>query len=212
MKTLRRTCFVCFSVSLALISFAWAGSMPEMHVTVTSASGKVVYKGETEGSGTFTTPTLPPGHYTVLWHSAGSAKSRYDLTVAGGKGVAVAEGVSGSRFSGGGVAMKVEVGPSAGSMNGHIGAVGSASAGTTTTKSARTGSGASASSSSAAMHPDGETRENGVRVKYEHGKKYVWYVPEMSTVGARWVPADSREGQSVKGVKTLSGPESQSDR
>jgi hypothetical protein len=200
MKMFRRT----FFVSLALFS-AWAGSALGMRVTVISASGKTVYKGSTDRSGAFKTPTLPPGHYVVLWSATESTKGRYDLTIEGGKGTAIAEGVPGSKFSGGGVEVKVEVGPTAGSMSGSIAAAGTAGKATAAHSVA-------ASAASTPIHPDGETKENGVRVKYEKGKKYVWFEPEMSTLGGHWVPADSREGRNVKGAKTFSAPGQDSDR
>lgn len=205
MKMLHRTFLAFLSVSLAAASAAWAGSAPGMSVTVTSSSGKVVYKGATDSSGGFKTSTLAPGHYVVKWEATGSAKGRYDLSVDGGKATAIAEAIPGSKFAGGGVAMKVEVGPSEASMNGQIAAAGTAS------RSVRTTAGA-ASAASTPVPPDGERKENGVRVKYEKGKKYVWYQPEMSTLGAHWVPADSPEGRSVKGAKTLSAPGNESDR
>jgi hypothetical protein len=205
MKMLGRTFLVSLSVTLGLIPAVWGSSAPEMRISVTSASGKVVYKGTTDTSGAFKTPSLAAGHYVVQWNATGSAKGRFDLTVEGGKGTAVAEAVPGSKFSGGGVAMKVEVGPTEGSMNGHVAAAGTASS------SSKTSAGA-ASAASTPVPPDGERKENGIRVKYDKGKKYVWFQPEMSTQGGHWVPADSREGQSVKGTKTLSAPGNEADR
>jgi hypothetical protein len=84
-----------------------------MEVTVFDASGKVGFKGAMNANGTFATANLQPGHYVVQFNtkSAAAKGNQYLLVVSAGKKKVIATGVSGETFIGGGVAMRVNVGP-----------------------------------------------------------------------------------------------------
>jgi hypothetical protein len=121
MKTaLRNLCllFVFFTTSMAL------GAVPFMNVTVSRSNDEVVFTGTTDASGSFATPSLRPGHYVVQLRSTSEAvkKSNYALVISAGSKKVSATAVSGEMFSGGGVAMRVDV--EAGlNITGHIASV-----------------------------------------------------------------------------------------
>lgn len=93
-----------------LAAAAIAGDMPSLDVTISDASGKMAYKGKTTTAGSFATPTLPSGEYTVQLNSRNALNGSYALVVAAGKQKTVSEAVAGSKFSKGGVAMRIKVG------------------------------------------------------------------------------------------------------
>src|SRR5438309_10946845 len=99
-----------FSTILFAASAAFA--VPSMKVTVFDADGKVAFKGVTSTSGTFATANLSPGHYVVQFNATSAAvkRSEYMLVISAGKKKVLAEAVSGEKFLGGGVAMRLEVG------------------------------------------------------------------------------------------------------
>ena len=88
------------------------GAVPAMNVTVSDASGKAAFKGTTNANGTFATANLKPGNYVVQFNSKSAAAkgSQYALVVSAGKKKVSANAVPGEKFTGGGVAMKVDVG------------------------------------------------------------------------------------------------------
>jgi hypothetical protein len=78
---------------------------------VADSTGKVAYRGSTDGSGLFATPKLQPGSYAVQFTSTNAAKgARYTLVVAAGKKKVAANAVAAEKLAAGGVAMKIEVG------------------------------------------------------------------------------------------------------
>jgi len=83
-----------------------------MNVTVSDASGKVAFKGETKNDGAFATGKLQPGKYVVQFITKNSAikGGQYSIVVSAGTKKVVANAVAGEKFLAGGVAMKVEVG------------------------------------------------------------------------------------------------------
>lgn len=91
-------------------SFAYA-AVPEMRVTVSDASGYAAYKGATDSNGAFVTGSLKPGHYVVQFNAKRNdvGGNNYALVVSAGKKKVVADAVSGEKFAGGGVAMRIEV-------------------------------------------------------------------------------------------------------
>lgn len=97
---------LCFGVSMAY------GGIPPMNVTVSDASGKAAYKGATNSTGAFATTKLAPGSYVVQLNSKSPAVkgNHYAVVVAAGKKKVAASAVAGEKFSGGGVALKVDVG------------------------------------------------------------------------------------------------------
>ena len=163
-------------------SLAFATSAPSLDVVVSNSSGKVVFKGRTNAEGVFTTSKLAPGNYVVQFNSTSSLKGGpFALVVGAGEKKVVANAVAGTKFAQGGVAMKVQVGPTTMSLTGQVAAAGSTAQGTTP--------------------PNGERMEHGQRVKYVDGKKFVWVQSEIgSNLGARWVEASSVEGRQAHTV------------
>ena len=92
-----------------------------IEVTVSDASGKVAYKGKTGGDGTFATGKLQPGNYIVQFNSSNLKGNRAIVVSAGSKKVS-ADSVPASKFGGGGVAMRIEVGKGL-NINGEVAAV-----------------------------------------------------------------------------------------
>ena len=102
---------ILFSAILLAASAAFA--VPSMKVTVFTAGGKVAYQGATDTSGTFATSALQPGRYVVQFNSKSATAvdgNRYALFISAGNKKVVAETVAEEKFSGGGVAMRIEVG------------------------------------------------------------------------------------------------------
>jgi hypothetical protein len=110
MKTMIRSAAL-FLFCIA-ISVAYAG-VPPMSVSVSDASGKAAFKGATNSTGAFATAKLKPGNYTVQLNSKSPAVkgARYAVVVSAGKKKVAANAVAGEKFNGGGVALKVDVGP-----------------------------------------------------------------------------------------------------
>ena len=97
---------------LIAAALSWGG-VPAINVTVSDAGGKAAFKGATNAKGTFATANLKPGNYVVQFTSDNAAVKgkQYALVVAAGKKKVSAAGVAGEKFTRGGVAMKVDVGP-----------------------------------------------------------------------------------------------------
>lgn len=96
---------------LSIASMAYAG-VPPMEVTVFDASGKLGFKGVLSADGTFGTANLPPGHYVVQFNSKsqGGKGNQYLMVISAGRKKVIATGVSGEKFTSGGVAMRINVG------------------------------------------------------------------------------------------------------
>ena len=109
MKTALRNLFLLFVFVTASLASA---AVPPMRVIVSNASGELAFKGTTDANGTFATANLRPGHYVVQFKakSADVKDSSFALIVSAGSKKVVANAVSGSMFTGGGVAMRVDVG------------------------------------------------------------------------------------------------------
>jgi hypothetical protein len=106
MKTILRT---VFTLIFATASFAYAAA-PSLTVTVSDSAGKAAFKGATNAKGTFATGTLKPGGYTVEFKSATAPSGNYALVVSAGSKKVTANAIAGTRFTKGGVAMKIDVG------------------------------------------------------------------------------------------------------
>ncbi|MGZ4966143.1 MAG: carboxypeptidase-like regulatory domain-containing protein [Chthoniobacterales bacterium] len=179
-----KNCFrnLLLSLSLAAAASVYGAGMPSVGVTVSDAAGHVAYKGRTNAGGTFATGKLAPGDYVVQFSSAGAPAGNYALVVSAGKEKTVAEAVPGTKFGGGGVAMRIKVGKDmnvTGQLStGKAGAV-AAKAGSTT------------------------------QVKIVNGKRYLWVGPETgSNIGGHWVEEGSPEAQNLtrlnkQGVQSL---------
>jgi hypothetical protein len=103
------------SVALSLFCLAVTtayGGVPPMNVSVSDESGKAAYSGATNASGTFATAKLKPGKYVVQLNSKSSAVKghNYAVVVSAGSKKVAANSVPGEKFTGGGVALKVDVG------------------------------------------------------------------------------------------------------
>lgn len=181
MRNFNRSLLLSLCLSLGLAAAASAGSVSPLEVKVTRSSGKVVYEGESGSSGTFSTPQLAPGNYVVQLNAKSAPKGGPVSIVIDdtGKGSTVANSIAPSKFAKGGVALKVAVGPKPMSLTGHL-SHGAAAATT-------------ASAAAAAPKP-GVHMENGKKVKYEKGTKYVW-VDGISAAGGHWALASSPEAQ-----------------
>jgi len=109
---------LCLALALASAS---AFAAPSMKVTVFDAAGRPAFQGATSGEGSFSTGTLSPGQYIVQFNakSAAVTDQNYALVISSGKKKVVADSVAGAKFTGGGVAMRIEVG-SGSKITGHI--------------------------------------------------------------------------------------------
>jgi len=86
-------------------------AIPSINVIVSDSSGKAAYKGATNATGNFATSPLKPGGYVVQLNSKDAPKgSRYTVVVSAGAKKVAANGVGADKLSGGGVAMKIDVG------------------------------------------------------------------------------------------------------
>jgi len=92
-----------------------------MKVTVFDGTGKPAFTGATNREGGFSTGALNPGRYIVQFNAkpARVTGQNYALVISSGKKKVVAESVPGEKFTGGGVAMRIEVGSGSG-ITGHI--------------------------------------------------------------------------------------------
>jgi len=108
MKNMIRCTLMLFLLVAASMIY---GAVPVMSVTVSNGGGKAAFKGATNSSGAFATPKLTPGNYVVQFASNSAPKgSHYAIVVSAGKKKVVASAVAAEKLSGGGVAMKVDVG------------------------------------------------------------------------------------------------------
>jgi hypothetical protein len=100
-------------MSLLLVAAIAYGGIPPMNVTVSDAAGKAAFKGATNTSGAFATAKLQPGNYVVQLNSKSAAAkgTYYAIVVSAGKKKVSANAVPAEKLSGGGVALKVDVGP-----------------------------------------------------------------------------------------------------
>ena len=118
MKTLFAAVELCLFLVVAVAANA---GIPSMNVTVSDAAGKLTYKGVTRNDGSFATEKLQAGNYVVQFNSKNPALkgNLYSLIVAAGQKKVVASSVTGDKFLGGGVAMKVQVATGLGII-GHV--------------------------------------------------------------------------------------------
>jgi len=110
MKSIIRS--TALALLFAAVSFAHGG-VPPVSVTVADAGGKAAFKGTTNATGAFATANLKPGNYVVQFvsNSAATKGKHYAIVVSAGKKKVSASAVPGEKLAGGGVAMKVDVGP-----------------------------------------------------------------------------------------------------
>jgi hypothetical protein len=105
MKNLIRGAFLSLCFALAFTAY---GAVPPLNVTVSDASGKLVFRGKTDTQGTFTTDKIKPGVYDVQFTSAGAITGKYSIKVSAGVKHISAAGIAGDQFAKG-VALKINV-------------------------------------------------------------------------------------------------------
>ena len=90
------------------------GGIPALQATVFDADQNVAFQGPLGSDGSFATGSLHPGKYVVQFKTKNTAAKNnlYLLVVSAGKKKVIAAAVPGQKFTRGGVAMKVDVGPS----------------------------------------------------------------------------------------------------
>lgn len=100
--------FLVFFVAAAVAGKA----VPPFNVTVSDENGKVIFKGVTNATGTFSTEKVKAGNYVVQFSStnADAKNHEYGLVVSAGSGKLSVHGIEGARFSGAGVGMRITVG------------------------------------------------------------------------------------------------------
>ncbi|MGI8435590.1 MAG: carboxypeptidase-like regulatory domain-containing protein [Chthoniobacterales bacterium] len=160
---------------LVAATFASGAGTSALDVTVSDSAGKVAYKGKTTASGTFSTAQVAPGDYVVQFNSRGGMKGEYAVVVSAGKQKVVAD-VTGGKFAGGGVALRVKVGKGM-NVTGQV----------TSGKMA----------ASANLRP----APKGVKMKVVDGKRYFWKEPTTgSHLGGRWVEEGTPEASEITTV------------
>jgi len=109
MKNTFRNSLLAAAICAATAASAVAGSI---NVIVSDSSGKAAFKGGTDTKGTFVTPKLQKGNYTVQFNSKDPTLkgNSYAVVVSAGKKKVAADSVAGEKFAAGGVAMKIDVG------------------------------------------------------------------------------------------------------
>lgn len=118
---MKKTVSTLLSLLLTFASVtAFAAGMSGVEVKAEDKSGKVVYHGQTDSSGKFTTPTLPAGAYVFQFSS--EQRKGFQIALAGPKRASQTKG------SGSGLAFNVEVTPAA-KVSGQATATGAAQAG-----------------------------------------------------------------------------------
>jgi hypothetical protein len=106
--------FLCSALAVLLgLAITAHGSVPSMEVTVFNANGKVAFKGPMSANATFATRDLQPGDYVVQFNTRSTAAkdNQYLLVVSAGKKKVIADAVPGEKLTGGGAAMRIQVGP-----------------------------------------------------------------------------------------------------
>ncbi len=126
MKTVARGLIVGLLGAAASVASA---AVPLLNVTVADSSGRVTYKGATDGKGTFATGKLQPGGYVVLFNSRSAPRGgNYLLVISAGKKKIIANAVAAEKFVAGGVAMRIDVAAGL-NITGQIAAAGARTSG-----------------------------------------------------------------------------------
>ena len=102
---------VLFCASFFLAASVAVGSgVPNVDVTVSDGAGRLTYRGKTDANGVFATRRVAPGNYVVQFQAKKAAANRTDYAIfaAAGSHSVVANAVSGAKFSGGGVAIRLK--------------------------------------------------------------------------------------------------------
>ena len=105
MKNLIRGIVVSLFFAIACMAY---GAVPPLNVTVSDASGKLVFRGKTDTQGTFSTDKIKPGVYDVQFTSTSAITGKYSIKVSAGVKHVSAGRIAGTNFVKG-VALKVDV-------------------------------------------------------------------------------------------------------
>jgi hypothetical protein len=107
--------FFCFAASLS-----YAGA--PIKVCVSDDAGKVAFKGVTQLEAPFATPDLAAGNYVVQFNATSATLKghQYLLVVSAGKTKVTSSLVTAEKFGGGGVAVRVRVGPGSTKIMGQV--------------------------------------------------------------------------------------------
>ncbi len=159
--------------SAATLSAATGGASFDITVKQ-KANGKVVFQGNTDPRGSFSTAGLEPGSYTVEFKTKNAAAIKGQdvaIELSTGKGAVTKSSAPAGKFSSG-VALNVDV-KSGAKLSGQV----RPSAVVASQSAAELGRG---------------------KVKIENGKRYVWVAGEIgSQMGGRWVE-EGTEGAVIK--------------
>ena len=95
---------------LGAVSTLHAAGVPNVDVIVSDASGRLTYRGKTDENGVFATRRVAPGNYVVQFQARKAAVNRNDYAIfaAAGHQNVVADAISGAKFSGAGVAIRLK--------------------------------------------------------------------------------------------------------
>ena len=163
MKTLQRTTLLLLS---AFVVSAASANVAGLDITV-KKTGKAVFKGKTDTTGSFSTGALEPGSYNVELRSPASMDlkgQKLAITVAAGKGAPTQSTANGAHLRGG-VAMTVDTNKTS-PLRGQV-----KQAGRVVEQKA----------------PAGYEKVKA-NVKVINGKRHVWVpAPIGSNMGGRWV-------------------------
>jgi hypothetical protein len=95
---------------LAIASIVYGAAVSNVDVTVSDATGRLIYRGKTDTNGVFGTGQVAAGDYVVQFNAKNAAVNRSDYAIyaAAGHRRVVAHDISGRQFAGAGVAMRLK--------------------------------------------------------------------------------------------------------
>lgn len=95
---------------LVAASTVAAGGVANVGITISDGAGRLTYRGKTDANGVFATARVSPGNYVVQFQAKRAAASRNDYAIfaAAGHHNVVADAVSGAKFSGAGIAIRLK--------------------------------------------------------------------------------------------------------
>ncbi len=105
-NSMNRIVFALLCLGTAVTARA---ELSSFDVLISNAAGRAAFKGATNSAGVFATPKLAPGHYVVELKARELDAADYAIVVGAGRRKVVAIGVPRGKFSGGGVALKLDV-------------------------------------------------------------------------------------------------------
>jgi Carboxypeptidase regulatory-like domain len=93
-----------------ILSALKADGVANVEVTVSDAAGRLIYRAKTDANGVFVMRQAPPGNYVIEFKARNAASNRNDYAIfaAAGHQRVVADAISGAKFAGAGVAMRLK--------------------------------------------------------------------------------------------------------